>query len=135
VRQFVEILAGEREPVVQFGNLDSVRDLSDVRDVVRGYRLALLRGAPGEAYNLGSGRGASVRELLDLVSREAGVEAELHVEPSRVRATDIPYLVADVSKARTELGWKAETPLRDTIQDMLNADLEELKASGLANRP
>ena len=135
VRQFVEILVGEREPVVRFGNLDSVRDLSDVRDVVRGYRLALLKGGPGEAYNLGSGRGVSVRELLDLVSREAGVEAELQVEPSRVRATDIPYLVADVSKARTELGWEAEIPLRDTVQDMLNADLEELKASGLANRP
>ncbi len=135
VRQFAEILAGEREPVVQFGNLDSVRDLSDVRDVVRGYRLALMKGIPGEAYNLGSGRGVSIRDLLDLVSGEAGVEAELHVEPSRVRTTDIPYLVADASKARRKLGWKAGIPLKDTVRDMLNADLEELKVRRPANRP
>jgi GDP-4-dehydro-6-deoxy-D-mannose reductase len=127
VRQFAEILAGEREPVVHFGNLDSVRDLSDVRDVVRGYRLALKEDTPGEVYNFGSGRGTSVRELIELVSREAGVEVELRVEPSRVRATDIPYLVADASKARSRLGWKAEIPLEKTVQDMLSTDLEQLK--------
>lgn len=135
VRQFAEILAGEREPVVGFGNLDSVRDLSDVRDVVRGYRLALLEGEPGEAYNLGSGRGVSVGELLDLVSRLSGAEVELRVEPSRVRATDIPHLVADVGKARAELGWEAKIPLEDTVRDMLHADLDELKAAKPPNQP
>lgn len=134
VRQFAEILAGRREPIVRFGNLDSVRDLSDVRDVVRGYRLALLEGVPGEAYNLGSGRGASVKQLLDLVSRQSGVEVELRVEPSRVRATDIPHLVADVGKARVELGWEAKIPLQETVRDMLDADLAELRAAKPSNQ-
>jgi GDP-4-dehydro-6-deoxy-D-mannose reductase len=120
VRQFVGIRAGKREPIINLGNLASVRDLSDVRDVVRGYQLALQRGRSGEAYNLGSGREVSVRELFELVSRKAEVEAELRVEPSRVRATDIPYLVADVSKASRELGWEAEIPLEKTVQDMLD---------------
>jgi GDP-4-dehydro-6-deoxy-D-mannose reductase len=128
VQQFAQIRAGERELTVRLGNLAPVRDFSDVRDIVRGYRLALHRGRPGEAYNLGSGRGVSVRELFEMVCREAGVEAELEVEPSRVRATDIPYLVADVSKARKELGWEAEIPLESTIRDMLQASLQELAA-------
>jgi GDP-4-dehydro-6-deoxy-D-mannose reductase len=119
VQQFAEARAGKREPVIRLGNPDSVRDFSDVRDVVRGYHLALQRGRPGEAYNLGSGRGTSVRELFELVSKTAGIEVEVSTEPSRVRATDIPYLVADVGKARAGLGWEAEIPLKKTIEDML----------------
>lgn len=121
VEQFAEIEACGREPVIRLGNLDSVRDFSDVRDIVRGYHLALQRGRSGEPYNLGSGRGISVRELFELVREEARQEVELKVEPSRVRATDIPYLVADPSKARSELGWEAETPLERTLRDMLDA--------------
>ena len=121
VEQFAEIKAGKREPVVRLGNLDSARDLSDVRDVVRGYHLALQKARPGEAYNLGSGRGASVRELFELISDTSGIEATLVTEPARVRATDIPYLVANADKAREELGWEAKIPLKQTIQDMIEA--------------
>jgi GDP-4-dehydro-6-deoxy-D-mannose reductase len=118
VEQFVQIRSGKREPVVKLGNLDSVRDLSDVRDVVRAYRLALKKGRSGEAYNIGSGRGVSVQEIFEMVRWEAGVEVELQVELSRTRATDIPYLVADTTKARRELGWEAEIPLGQTVSDM-----------------
>jgi GDP-4-dehydro-6-deoxy-D-mannose reductase len=119
IEQFAEIQGGRREQVIYLGNLGSVRDLSDVRDVVRAYRLILRDGRPGEAYNVGSGRGVSVRELFELVRREVRVEARLSVERSRVRATDIPYLVADVGKARRELGWEAKIPLEQTIKEML----------------
>ncbi len=119
IEQFAEIQAGRREPTIYLGNLDSVRDLSDVRDVVRAYRLILRNGHPGEAYNVGSGRGVSVRELFELVHREADVEVKLNVEPSRVRATDIPYLVANAGKIHRELGWEAKIPLAQTIKEML----------------
>ncbi len=119
VEQFAEIRAGRRDPSVRLGNLDSVRDLSDVRDIVRAYHLMLRKGRPGEAYNVGSGRGVSVRDLFQLVRREAGVEVDLTIEPARVRATDIPYLVADASKVHRELGWKAEISLEETVRDML----------------
>lgn len=121
VQQFAEIQAGKRAPEIQLGNLDSVRDLSDVRDVVRAYHQALLTGRPGEAYNVGSGRGVPVRDLFELVRGEAGVEVDLAVDPSRVRATDIPYLVANADKARRELGWEPKIPLEDTVHDMLEA--------------
>jgi GDP-4-dehydro-6-deoxy-D-mannose reductase len=119
IEQFAEIRAGRREPTIYLGNLESVRDLSDVRDVVRAYRLILRNGRPGEAYNVGTGHGVSVRELFELVRREADVEVQLRVEPSRVRATDIPYLVANPGKARRELGWEARIPLEQTIREML----------------
>ncbi|HET7480354.1 MAG TPA: GDP-mannose 4,6-dehydratase [Rubrobacteraceae bacterium] len=121
VEQFAEIKAGRREPSVKLGNLDSVRDLSDVRDVVRAYVLALRKGNPGEAYNVGSGRGIPVRELFEMVRRQAGVEVELIVEPSRVRAGDIPYLVADINKTGKELGWRPTMPLERTVREMLEA--------------
>jgi GDP-4-dehydro-6-deoxy-D-mannose reductase len=134
VQQFVEIELGKREPVVHLGNLDSVRDFSDVRDIVRGYYLALQKGRAGEAYNLGSGRKVSVLELYELVQQEAGVEAELKVEPSRVRAIDIPYLVADASKAYGALRWKPEIPLRQTTRDMLDAFRDRSKAGDKAEK-
>lgn len=120
VRQFARITAGGRDPVVRLGNLDSVRDLSDVRDVVRGYRLALREGRSGEAYNFGSGRGTSVRELFETVLREAAVEVELVTETPRQRPADIPFLVADAGKAREKLGWEAAIPLEQTVRDMLS---------------
>jgi GDP-4-dehydro-6-deoxy-D-mannose reductase len=99
---------------------------------VRAYHFALQRGHPGERYNLGSGRGVSVQKLFELVRREARVDVELSVEPSRVRARDIPYLVSDVSKTRRELGWEAKIPLEQTIQDMLYATHEWLKTGDKA---
>jgi GDP-4-dehydro-6-deoxy-D-mannose reductase len=119
VEQFTEIKAGKRDPVVHLGNTESVRDFSDVRDVVQGYRLALQRGVSGNAYNFGSSRGVSVLGLFELVSEEAGVEVKLRIEASRMRSTDIPILVSDSSKAREELGWAARIPLRRTVRDML----------------
>lgn len=122
VRQFAEIASGDREATVRLGNLDSVRDLSDVRDIARGYRLALEKGRPGEAYNFGSGRGFSVRELFELVRREADAEVDLVTEASRQRPADMPFLVADAGKARENLGWEAKIPLRETVRDMLAED-------------
>lgn len=130
VQQFAEIKAGKREPTICLGNLGAVRDFSDVRDIVRGYQLALQRGSSGEAYNIGSGRAISVKELFELVRREAGIEVELSIESSRMRARDIPYLVADTSKARRELKWEAAIPLEQTIRDMLDALQDRLEAGG-----
>jgi GDP-4-dehydro-6-deoxy-D-mannose reductase len=121
VKQLADIKAGGCDPIVKLGNLGSVRDLSDVRDVVRAYHLALQKGRSGEAYNVGSGREVSVRDLFELVCREAGIEVELAVEPSRARATDIPYLVADTDKTRRELGWEAKISLENTVRSMLEA--------------
>lgn len=121
VEQFAKVRSGEREPVIRLGNLESVRDFCDVRDVLHGYRLALAEGRSGAAYNFGSGQGFTVRQLFDLVREQSDMEVELVVEPSRVRATDMDYLVANTERSRTELGWTTGIPLHQTVREMLEA--------------
>lgn len=118
-RQVAEIELGLREPVLRVGNLESQRDFSDVRDVVRGYRLALLWAAPGEAYNLGSERPVAVRALLDRMLALARVPIRVEVDPARFRPAEVPVHYCDCSKLRAATGWRPEIPLEQTIADIL----------------
>lgn len=119
VRQLAQIEAGQREPVIRLGNLGSVRDFTDVRDVVRAYPALLRQGESGDVYNLASGRGISVRELAELVMGQARVPVRLETEAARVRATDIPELIGNAAKARAAIGWEPTIPLETTLGDML----------------
>jgi GDP-4-dehydro-6-deoxy-D-mannose reductase len=105
--------------VVRTGNLAVRRDVADVRDVVRAYRLVVGRGCPGEVYNVCTGRsveiGAIARRLLAL----AGVDLELSVDPARVRPVDVPDLVGDPTRVHAATGWAPEIPLDQTLADVL----------------
>ncbi|QEH31563.1 GDP-6-deoxy-D-mannose reductase [Aquisphaera giovannonii] len=117
--QVAEVEAG-RKARVEVGNLDVVRDFTDVRDVARGYRLLAQRGRAGEVYNLGSGRGTKIADAADLLASMARVPVEVHVDPARVRPVDQPLLVADSSKLREATGWEPEFPIERTLADMLD---------------
>jgi GDP-4-dehydro-6-deoxy-D-mannose reductase len=118
-RQVAEVEAG-RASRVEVGNLDVVRDFTDVRDVVRGYRLLAARGASGEIYNLGSGRGTRLADALDTLAARARVPIEIHVDPARVRPVDQPLLVADPAKLRAATGWEPRLAMAQTLADMLD---------------
>jgi GDP-4-dehydro-6-deoxy-D-mannose reductase len=118
-RQVAESEAGKK-PRVEVGNLDIVRDFTDVRDVVRGYRLLALKGAPGEIYNLGSGRGTRLADALDFLRSKASTPVEVFVDPARVRPVDQPLLVADASKLRAATGWEPAFTIEQTLVDMLD---------------
>ena len=118
-RQLAEIEAGLRPPVLRVGNLDAVRDYTDVRDVVRAYWALLDRGEGGEVYNVCSGRGRPVREMLDALLRAAGADAEVQVDPARLRRADVPVLVGDPSRLRDATGWEPRIPLERTLVDLL----------------
>ena len=75
-------------PEIRVGNLDPVREYGDVRDVVRAYALLIQRGEPGEAYNVCTGRGFVLRDLLDRLRELSGVRAEVKTDPSRLRPQD-----------------------------------------------
>jgi GDP-4-dehydro-6-deoxy-D-mannose reductase len=119
VQQLARIEAGELGPTLKLGNLDSVRDFTDVRDIVRAYPKLLRAGENGAVYNLASGRGVSVRELADLVLARAQQRVQLEIEPARMRATDIPELVGDASKAQAAVRWAPAIPLETTLDEML----------------
>jgi GDP-4-dehydro-6-deoxy-D-mannose reductase len=119
-RQLAEIEAGRRPPRLEVGNLDAVRDFTDVRDVVRAYWALLERGAPGEVYNVCSGRGVRLAELLDELVALSGLRVEIEVDPARLRSLDVPVLVGDPARLHAATGWQATTPLRQTLRDLLD---------------
>jgi len=119
-KQIAEVEAGLREPTIMVGNLDARRDLSDVRDIVRGYYLALAQGEPGEVYNLGAERSYPIRQLLDGLIAQSTVKPTVGFDPQRLRPSDMPDVVADCSKIRARTGWHAEIPWERSLQDILD---------------
>ena len=118
-RQIVEVAAGGRPPVLSVGNLDSVRDFTDVRDVVRAYWALLERGAPGQVYNVCSGGGVRVGDVLQRLIALAGVDVEIRQDPGRFRPSDIPVLVGDPGRLQKATGWAPRLGLDRTLSDLL----------------
>jgi GDP-4-dehydro-6-deoxy-D-mannose reductase len=118
-RQLAEIEAGRRPPVIEVGNLDAVRDFTDVRDVVRAYWALLERGRAGEVYNVCSGTGIRLRDLLQQLIEVSGLRVEVRVDPARLRPSDVPELVGDPARIHAEVGWAPQLPLRRTLADLM----------------
>jgi len=119
-RQVALIRAGRALPSIATGNLDVTRDLTDVRDVVRAYFSLLESGMSGNAYNVGSGRETSMADVLAMLIRIAGVDADVHQDPARMRADEQRRAAADVRKISQDTGWSATTPLAETLADTLD---------------
>lgn len=127
--QVAEIEAGLRAPVMLVGQLDVARDFSDVRDIVRGYVLAALQGAPGEVYNIGACEARAVRELLETLLRHSTAEIEVRQNPDRMRGVDTPIVVGDCSKLRAATGWEPRIPFEQTVRDVLEDWRNQVRAS------
>jgi GDP-4-dehydro-6-deoxy-D-mannose reductase len=110
---------GERE--IRVGSLDVVRDLTDVRDVIRAYRLLVEHGTPGDAYNVCSGRGVSVRDVAEAMLAMSDAPLELVVDTDLVRPVDVPRLVGSPAKLCAATGWQPEIPLEQTLRGVLDA--------------
>ena len=119
-RQISRIEAGLEAPVIRVGNLEAIRDFTDVRDVVRAYWLLLQMGKPGEVYNVCSGRGVKIRRLLDICLEKSKVKIRIQKDPKRLRPNEIPGWIGDPSKIKKETGWKPSIPLETTLSDLLN---------------
>lgn len=119
-RQIVAIEKGEQEPVIEVGNLDVVRDYSDVRDIVRGIVAALQYGREGEVYNLCSSKETTLRKILEILIGHANVPIRIMRNETRLRPFDTPRIVGDHSKAFNEIHWTPTIPLATTLQDTLN---------------
>jgi GDP-4-dehydro-6-deoxy-D-mannose reductase len=104
---------------VPVGNLAARRDFTDVRDVVRAYRMLVEHGAAGEAYNVCSGRAVAVHDLAELLLAQAATPMRLVVDPERYRPVDVPVVLGDESRVRQATGWHATIPLAQTLADLL----------------
>lgn len=101
------------------GNLESIRDFSDVKDVVHAYILLMQKGQAGEVYNIGSGQGHKIREILDILLGLSDREIKVEIDQSKIRPVDLPYLVCD-NKKIVALGWQAQYQLTETLERILN---------------
>lgn len=110
-----------QEPVIYTGDLSTRRDFTDVRDMVRGYLLAVLKGEPGEVYNIASGKAWVIKNVLDyLLSLSKVKNIKIKKDSKRMRPSDVPILLGDYSKFHNATGWKPEIPFKKTLRDTLN---------------
>ncbi len=128
-RQIAEIMLGMRVAVIHVGNLDTTRDLTDVRDVVRAYAVLLEQGGHGNIYNVCSGRETCLRNLLDNLIELSGLDIRVEQEPSLIRGREQQRTLGSFKKLHLETGWQPEMPLPRTLADTLAYWLEKLKTN------
>lgn len=105
---------------VPVGNLTPRRDITDVRDVVRAYRLLMQHGVPGEAYNVCTGRDLSIAELAGRLLALATHPMELVADPDLQRPVETPVLLGDPGLLRATTGWQPEISIETTLADVLD---------------
>lgn len=118
-RQISEIEKGAKAPEITVGNLSAMRDFTDVRDVVRAYRLLSEKGTSGRTYNVGRGKAVMIQDILDTALSMAKCSITVRHDPSKMRASDIPIIEPDVSRIFEDTGWNAEISIEQTIKDTL----------------
>ncbi len=120
-KQIADVERNHRKSVVWVGNLEAIRDFSDVRDIVRAYWLATEECEPGDVYNICSGKGYPIGKVLDmLLSLSARKDIVVETDPQRLRPSDVPILIGDCTKFRTATRWTTTIPFEKTIEDSLN---------------
>ena len=103
------------------GDLEVARDLTDVRDVCRAYRLLLDRTVRGGTFNVASGDAVPLKRVVDLLVEAAGVPVTVERDPARIRPAEIRVVAGDASELRVATGWEPTIPLERTLVDMLEA--------------
>jgi GDP-4-dehydro-6-deoxy-D-mannose reductase len=128
-RQIAEAEAGGGDTTLRVGNLTPERDFTDVRDVVRAYRLLVERGTPGEVYNVCSGEAVAVEDIARRLLALSPADLTLEIDPAKVRAVEVPVLRGDPAALVAATGWARTYPLDRTLGDVLDAWRKDLAAS------
>ncbi len=116
--QIKEISRGKAPGILNTGNLESTRDFTDVRDVVKAYRLLLEKGRKGHAYNIGSGKQESIGTILNMMCQIVGISPEIREDPERMRPADSSPIL-DTGRIEEDTGWKPAIALSTTLHDIL----------------
>jgi GDP-4-dehydro-6-deoxy-D-mannose reductase len=119
-KQIALIEKGRIPPVIEVGNLDAMRDLTDVRDTARAYRAIVEHGRPGVVYNVCSGKAHRIRDVLDGLVTLSRVPVNIRVNPNLYRPNDTPILLGNPTRLERETGWMPSIPLHQTLSDLLD---------------
>jgi GDP-4-dehydro-6-deoxy-D-mannose reductase len=118
-KQIADIEADRQPPTLRVGNLDPVRDLSDVRDIAAGYVALLERGMNGHAYNLCSGVGRSIHEVVEVFRGLARVPIDVVHDPALARPVEVLRVVGSAERATADTGWSPTISFEQTAKDLL----------------
>ena len=118
-KQIAEIEVGQKAPKLTMGNLESQRDIMDVRDTVRAYQAMMQSAKPGIPYNVSSGTPLPVRELVTLMTAKARVPIAIEQDPARFRPNDTPLVLGDHSRLTADTGWSPRIAFEQTVEDLL----------------
>lgn len=127
-RQLAAIAAGQRPPTLEVGNLDAIRDFTDVRDVVAAYRMIVHERCTGRPLNVASGVGIRIGDLLESLIRISGTDVSVVQDPSRMRPNETQRIVGDAGVLRQLTGWLPQVKLDDTLRDVWEDALSRLVA-------
>jgi GDP-4-dehydro-6-deoxy-D-mannose reductase len=126
-RQIAEIERGFRTPVIEVGNIDLLRDFTDVRDMARAYALVGEKGQPGEVYNIASGEAHSLREMLHCMMLAAGVDADIRRNPDLQRPGETALLIGDASRLKARTGWAPTISFEQSAADTVTYWLDHIR--------
>lgn len=118
--QIARIEKGFSPPIIKVGNIESQRDFSDVRDVVRAYARLMRKGKKGEIYNVASGKVVALKTILDILFSFSPVDIGIEIDSQKLRKADIGCLIGDNGKLVKETGWNPKIPLEKTLLDLLD---------------
>jgi len=116
-KQIVAI-ENNQQAELSVGNLEAVRDFTDVKDVAKAYIVLMAKGKTGEVYNIGSGQGHSMREILDQLCQLSTAQIPVVQDPAKMRPLDVPQVIADITKIK-QLGWTPHIPLNQTLDRVI----------------
>ncbi|MGG4400607.1 GDP-mannose 4,6-dehydratase [Paenibacillus amylolyticus] len=113
-------------PLIEVGDLTARRDFTDVRDIVKGYRLVSEYGISGEAYNICSGRSVSIQNILDILLSFSSKEVDVVINSGKLRPVSIKEYYGDNGKLRSLTGWSPEISLDNSLRDIYNYWMDEV---------
>lgn len=126
-KQFADIEKGNQDPVLYVGNLEAMRDFTDVRDVVRAYWLATEKCEYGEPYNICSMNKTPIKRIIEILKELCSKDVEIKEDPDRMRPSDLEVLYGDNTKFCEKTGWQPEIPFKKTMEDLFNYHLNNNK--------
>lgn len=120
VKQLVEIRKNGGKGIIRVGNIDIIRDFLDVRDVVDAYYRILTQGTPGEVYNVCSGQGIRLGDIISITANILSIEPNIKVDPILIRPADNAVIIGACSRLQNDLAWKQAFSLEQTMHDIIN---------------
>jgi GDP-4-dehydro-6-deoxy-D-mannose reductase len=125
-RQIAQIMLGLNEPVIRVGNLNTTRDLTDVRDIARAYWSLIDKGHVGEIYNVCSGTERNMSQVLDQLISMSGHSIEVESNTIKFRKNDLQRIQGSFDKINQDIGWTPQIDLSTTLQDLLGYWVDKL---------